>query len=316
MGTCIESVVTTSSSSSIFRRGSLHLAEAAARACLERAARRPDELDLLVNTGVYKEKNMAEPALAAIIQEDIHANPGHPPRHGHHGTFSFDVSNGGCGCLTATHLADSFLRDGRIRLAMVVTADADPSPRSSRGFPFRPVAGALLLAHTSEPVGFVGHEFRTFPEFADLFVSRLDWDPAYHRMLGGHGGNVVEVREDPSFAARGIECAVNVAQSFLATAGLRPADIHLLVASQYPADFANSVAQALGVGSDLVAHARPQCRMAHTAGPMAALEAAAAARTFDEATNVLFVTLGAGITIAVALYRKRGRSPLCLSTSA
>src|SRR5690242_13422024 len=114
MGTCIESVVTTSSSSGLFRSGSLHLAEAAARACLERATRRPDELDLLVNTGVYKEKNMAEPALAAIIQEDIHANPGHPPRHGHHGTFSFDVANGGCGCLTATHLADSFLRDGRI----------------------------------------------------------------------------------------------------------------------------------------------------------------------------------------------------------
>ena len=57
------------------RHSALHLAVAAAKTCLQRAGREPDDVDLLINTGIYRDKNLAEPALAALIQEDIGANP-------------------------------------------------------------------------------------------------------------------------------------------------------------------------------------------------------------------------------------------------
>jgi 3-oxoacyl-[acyl-carrier-protein] synthase III len=60
----------------------------------------PDEFDLLVNAGMYRDRNLGEPALAALIQDDIGANTEDPHAEAH-GTFSFDVANGACGVLTA-----------------------------------------------------------------------------------------------------------------------------------------------------------------------------------------------------------------------
>src|ERR671935_110610 len=81
------------------RHSALHLAVRAAKDCLHHDGRDPHDVDLLINTGIYRDRNLGEPALAALIQEDIGANPEDP--HGNaHGTFSFDVANGTCGVLT------------------------------------------------------------------------------------------------------------------------------------------------------------------------------------------------------------------------
>ncbi len=69
------------------RHSALHLAVSAAQTCLERAGRNADDLDLLVNVGLYRDRNLGEPALAALIQEDIGAHP-EDPHDDTHGTFS------------------------------------------------------------------------------------------------------------------------------------------------------------------------------------------------------------------------------------
>src|SRR6266567_3307842 len=104
------------------RHSALRLAVAAAKTCLQQAGRDPDDVDLLVNAGVYRDRNLAEPALAALIQEDIGANP-EDPHDDAHGTFSFDIANGACGVLTALQVIDGFLRSGAIHRALVVASD-------------------------------------------------------------------------------------------------------------------------------------------------------------------------------------------------
>jgi hypothetical protein len=95
------------------RHSALHVAVAAAKTCLEHAGRDPNEVDLLVNAGLYRDKNLGEPALAALIEEDIGANP-EDPHAGAHGTFSFDVANGTCGVRRRIHaVADDPLRSCR-----------------------------------------------------------------------------------------------------------------------------------------------------------------------------------------------------------
>ena len=80
MGTIIEASATATAHHRPFGPGSLKLADAAARSCLERAERTAEELDLLINAGVYHDKLMNEPAFASLIQEDIGANPDRPLR--------------------------------------------------------------------------------------------------------------------------------------------------------------------------------------------------------------------------------------------
>jgi len=110
------------------------LADAAAQACLGRAGTEPGDIDMLINAGIYREDSMGEPALAALIQEDIHANLGHPPV-GRNGTFSFDVANGICGVISAIQLVTGFLRSGAIKHGLIVTSDVYPTPRGSPASP-------------------------------------------------------------------------------------------------------------------------------------------------------------------------------------
>jgi len=297
MGSCIEAAATSTRRGLLFGRGALHLADAAAEACLSRAHHEADELDLLINTGIYKDHNTAEPALASIIQEDVGANIGGPPVIGHHGTFSFDLLNGGAGFITAASLADGFVAGGTARLAMIVAADADPSPRTSRHYPFKPAGGAVMLAPGK--LGFQRFVIRTFPEDAALFESHLVWDAH----AGWRGHNIVEIREAPVFEDRCVDHAVEVARGVLADAALRPEQIEVLIASQYPEGFGLRVARALGIPDDRLPHIPPELRGTHTAGPIGALESALTTRRFAHAHHALFVTCGAGITIGVAWYR-------------
>jgi 3-oxoacyl-[acyl-carrier-protein] synthase-3 len=299
MGTRIEAAVTARHK---WLRSSLRMTDKAARKCLACAHRDASEIDLLVNTGIYRDLSAAEPALAAIIQEDIGANPGTEIDVRHHGTFSFDLVAGGCGVVQAARLADAFVGQGNARYAMIVAGDADPSPTTTCNFPFTPVGGAMLLGHVDGTSGFHAFRTRTYPEYAPLFESRLRWDP--RAGLLGRGRNVVEFVEAPEFAPRCIDAAIDVARELLADEALAASDIDVLVASQYPHTFAAAVARGLGIPEDRAPSVSHELIGSHTAGPIAALEAATSEGRFASARRVLFVTAGAGITIAGALYHR------------
>ncbi|HTJ81815.1 MAG TPA: hypothetical protein VL400_08815, partial [Polyangiaceae bacterium] len=272
MSTHIESVAVAAARRGPFRSGVLHLSDAAAETCLRRASKGADELDLLVNAGIYRDKNLAEPAFAAIIQEDIGANLGHPPKKAHHGTFSFDVNEGGSGVLAAAEIIDGFVGAGSARLGMVVAGDTDPNRRAPAGVHFATVGGAMLLSHADDGDGFQRFEFHTFPDGQGLFTSRLEWEP--HGGFLGRGRNVVDIHEEPLFTARAVERAGAVTRGFLQRVALEPDDVDLLIASPYPERFALDLVLAVGLHQDTLPPVPPRLRRAHTAGPLAALAAA------------------------------------------
>jgi 3-oxoacyl-[acyl-carrier-protein] synthase-3 len=279
--------------------GALRLEDEAARLCLKRAGRRPDEIDLLVNAGIYRDDNTAEPALASIIQHDIGANPGlgrHGTHTARHGTFSFDVTNGGAGSVTAAFLIDGFVGPGSAHLGLVVAGDADPSPSTSRNFPFVGAAGAMLLGHTEGDAGFQRFAFRTFPAYAPLFESRLTWDAEIQR-------NVLSVRQDPGFAAACVDGGAKVVAEVLDAARLRPSEVDVLAASPHPEAFPLHLARAIGIPDERVATVREGLERTHTAGVLASLQAAFDSGALRNARNVVIVGVGAGITVGVGLYR-------------
>src|SRR5271166_5014086 len=114
-------------------RDARKLADLACRGAIARAGVQADEIDLLLNAGLYHDRALGEPALAALIQEDVGINP-EDPHEGGHGSFSFDIANGGCGVLTALQVADGFLQSGAIDHALVVASDANPGHGMAPGF--------------------------------------------------------------------------------------------------------------------------------------------------------------------------------------
>ena len=262
MGTIIEASATATARTAT-ARAALKLADAAARSCLERANRTADEVDLLINAGVYDDKSISEPAIASLIQEDIGANPEQQPGAGQ-GTFSFDVRNGACGLLTGIHLVDGMLASGTVELGMVVASDMDPEPGVSEGFGFPAVGGAVLLSADDSRPGFTAFRFATFPEFAELFQSYVDWQEDARLGRPITGGTSSPSRSPSPTPTRALECAESTVRELAAANGLDLGEVDLLVATASVPGFADALAKRLGVSADAgrVAFGRPR-RRAH-----------------------------------------------------
>src|SRR6266540_3726000 len=161
MATTIEAVAVASSRWPT-RRSARKLADDAIRTSVARAGVTTNDIDLLLNAGLYRERILGEPALAALIQTDVGANP-EDPHDGRHGTFSFDVANGTCGPLTALQIADGFLRAGTVQHALIVASDADPGRGLAPRFPFAASGAAVGCRWDDDGGGLVGFRWETSP---------------------------------------------------------------------------------------------------------------------------------------------------------
>ena len=295
MGARIEAV-SALTSRGLRKPSARRLADAAARTCLAHAGKEPGDIDMLINTGIYREDNMGEPALAAIVQEDIGANLGQPPLGGH-GTFSFDLLNGTCGVISAIQLQAGMLRSGLIRLGAIVTSDVHPDLKDPGSAPFRPAGGALLLGWDDSTPGFTDFHSETFPEYEDLFVSGLVWQ-------GQRRQSQMVIDSKPGYQARLVDCAEEATRRFLRGLGMDIGEIDLLVPAPSGPDFLDRLRARLGVPGDRVAYVAEDLEGCYTTGPIAALQAGLKSGRLGEASNTLMLAAGAGITVALALYRQ------------
>ncbi|HZD01423.1 MAG TPA: 3-oxoacyl-[acyl-carrier-protein] synthase III C-terminal domain-containing protein [Actinomycetes bacterium] len=289
MGTTIEAVAVAAGRWPA-RRSARRLADKAIRASLARAGVTARDIDLLLNAGLYRERILGEPALAALIQADVGANP-EDPHAGGHGTFSFDVANGACGPLTALHIADGFLRAGTIRHALVVASDAGPGRGLAPRFPFAASGAAAVCRWDDQAPGLVAFRWETSPGDSDLLHAQVGFE---------RGRNVLRIEEDPGFGDQAAAWAGKAAAALLADHGVRPGDIDLVVASPLTAAFLGALPAHLGVAGDRLVTV-PGAGRVHTAGLLVALAAANEQGRFRTARRVLLLSAGAGIVAGAAL---------------
>jgi 3-oxoacyl-[acyl-carrier-protein] synthase-3 len=288
MATTIEAVAVASGGWRT-RRSARRLADDAIRKAVARAGLTTSDIGLLVNAGLYRERNLGEPALAAMIQADIGANP-EDPHDGGHGTFSFDVANGACGPLTALHVADGFLRAGTIQHALVVASDAKPGTGLAPRFPFAASGAAAVCRWDDGAGGLSGFRWETAPD-GGRFRARVRFE---------RRRNLLRIEEDPGFGEQAAAWAGKAAARLLADHGIGPDDIDLVVPSPLTATFLEALPAHLGVADSRLV-AVPQAERIHTAALLVALAAAQEQGRLDEAHRVLLVSAGAGMVAGAAL---------------
>jgi 3-oxoacyl-[acyl-carrier-protein] synthase III len=158
----------------------------------------------------------------------------------------------------------------------------------------------LTPAHTDDwPPGFTAFQFATFPEYAVLFQSYVDWHENARRGLTRRGRHILTVEVAESFVERALESAESTARALVGAEGLDLGEIDLLVATASVRGFADALAARLGLPAERAASAADGLAGAHTAAPAVALETL----RLEAAGPTLFVSAGAGITVAAAVYR-------------
>jgi 3-oxoacyl-[acyl-carrier-protein] synthase-3 len=290
-----EAVATTIDSVAVVAGNVVHhsaerLADDAVRDALAAALIEPADVDLLLNTGLFHDRMLGEPALAALIQEDVGANPEDPHGEGH-GTFSFDVANGSAGVLSALQIADGFLRAGTIRHAVIVASDANPGHGMAPGFPYDPVGAALVCGWDPSDRGIANIRWRTV---ADAPARR------HAVMRLEHGRNQLLVREDEAFAAEAAACAGTIVVDLLDEYGLRPNDIAGVAAAPFDCAFIDELIPRTGIAPDRFVRPGPTPRL-HTAGLIASMAQVISRPTAPGGERVLLVAAGAGISAGAAL---------------
>ncbi len=271
------------------RHSALRLAVSAAKGCLKDAETSPRDLDLLINAGIYRDRNLGEPALAAIIQEDIGANP-EDPHNDAHGTFSFDIANGACGVLTALQIADGFLRSQTISRALVVASDADPGRGASERFPYSPAGAALLCSWSGNGEGLGPVCWAENPDDGANFSATIDFDN-YH--------NVLHFQRSPTLAGELAAVAERAARRCLDDASIGPSDVDRIIVAPAERHFCAELAARLDIAPDRIAVCGDE-RM-HTASLAAAMKG----ENLHSPTGarVLLIAAGAGLVAGAALYR-------------
>jgi 3-oxoacyl-[acyl-carrier-protein] synthase III len=198
--------------------------------------------------------------------------------------------------INAIQLVDSMMHSGNLQKGLIVTADVEPIPGYSKGYNFAPIAAALILTPGEKEKGFVNFRSDTYLEYKDSFKGQLIFSETKQKSM-------ITIDQTETYLDACLACTLDSIKKFLEADGLSFNDIDLIIPSQTPLGLPEALNQIPGLKDKTVMTDFAPGEL-HTAGPAYALEQIWNSQQFTRAQNILFATVSAGITTALALYRK------------
>lgn len=291
MGTIIKSVGV---AKPFFRKRILPLEVMSAKQCLRKAGIDSRQIGLLVNTSLYSENHLGEPALASLIQKKIQKKGylKNSSAVNSEKMFSFDLHCGGNGLNHAFQLIDGFLQTGEIEYGLVVAGDVRPISGTTENFNYSQGAAAVLLSKTEENRGFDYFRSDTFPEFLTDLESSIDWSTGKFKFA---------IQQNKEYLKNCVSCALISVSRFFKEKNTSWDEIDLVITSQNPVGFAEMLKMEAGVKNKFVE--LPENNNFHSAGLLFSLNEVFNSQRFRKSKNILFITVGAGITVSISLYK-------------
>lgn len=286
----IESLGVSPPGRSLLRKGALAHALTAGRRCLKASHYHPNDVRVLINTGVHRDGHVCEPAIAAYIQHHLQINIEFQGRR----TLAFDLLNGACGMLNGMHLLSSLMQAQEIHAGMVISSEANSDRRPDPGYHF-PASGAAVLLDLSpkNDIGFGAFAFHTDERQAELVTSTVS--------LATKNGHLLW-REQAGLEAAYLAGASPAVASVLAKDGLRLDDIDLVIPAQVSAPFLERLPHALGIAPERVLDLTATLADTHSTSVVLALKQAQDAGRLPPKTKAVLIAFGSGITVAAATY--------------
>jgi len=300
MGARIENAVSTSPGLLPFNNGSIPLAIKAGEECIRSTSIGKDRIGLLINTGIYRDEHIGEPAIASLIQKGMDLNPLFNDKGA---TFSFDLYNGICGPLNALEIISHQIDGRRIEYGLIVTSDRNPYIKYSEGYEFIPKGGAILLGPSLNGQGFIQFRSYTYPEFRNYFNSGLrfkDWGKSKN---GKNKRHILTIEKDREYLDSCIECGKNGIRRFLDSIDLHETEVDLIISTNYPPGLVEGIKRSGILPEEIFSNQPAGIERVHTASIPMVLEKAIKDKKFQSAKNVIFLSIGAGITVQLAHYR-------------
>ena len=278
--------------------GAIDGATLVAEACIRGSSLDRAAIDVLINTGIYKDSNRIEPAFAAFLQRKLAINADPLESGFGHTTFSFDLNNGRNCFLHAVQIVDALAHNGTVRNALVVSSSSASVEASAAPHSHSRVATAALLKLSDD-------EARGFHDLA--FYCDEDAEPAIsgHCDPGTYGpgaGGHVTIEADGESSEGIARFALAKAADYLAERDIDPVRISFVLTSCQHPEFGHRVAEATGIRAQVPASAEVDVSDAFGSGLMLAWDVARQTGLLVPGTTIMLVEGGPGPIAALALY--------------
>jgi len=275
----------------------LDLLTAAAEACLEESRFSRHEIDLLVSVGTYRTEFITEPAIAALAGGRLKMNDDRHPED-EHKTLAFDILSGPAGFLKSCYLAGELVRAGQIEQAMVMAAEVENNREVAPDqlFGIRELGAAAILSESPDgETGFLAFAFQDFVEHLDELQSAARWNE--------QGRAYLHFQRDENLHRHYLECVAQAVDKFLAEQAIDRDEIAVLAPPQVSEAFVSATTERLGfAAAQTVCLGEGELDLATCSVP-ACYRAARDQGIAKPGDLGLFVSVGAGIQVACALYR-------------
>ncbi|MBE0663904.1 MAG: hypothetical protein IH597_15715 [Bacteroidales bacterium] len=248
---------------------------------------------MLINTTVYTENHLAEPALSALILNKLqilkvkknnkYRNSGK--------IFSFDLHGGSTGVMSAMQIIDGFIQSGQIENGLIIAGDTKPRAGHTLNYNYEDNAGAILLSNDPRIKGFEKFKTYTYPEFESSVISSITWGSGKFRFV---------ISQSENYLKDCLKCVEISLQQFFMKTNSGWDQVDLIVTSQSPPGFSSLLMKKFDLeGKILPINGKSEI---FTAGVVFSLKKVFTNGKFKAATNILFVTVSSGITVSLSLY--------------
>ncbi|HEY3451844.1 MAG TPA: 3-oxoacyl-[acyl-carrier-protein] synthase III C-terminal domain-containing protein [Myxococcales bacterium] len=287
----IESLGVSPPRKTFFRWGSIKHAVHAGKQCLKQSIYNPNDVRVLVNAGVHRDRHICEPAIAAYIQHGLDINVEFQGRR----TLAFDLLNGACGMLNAAQVVAALIEAGDAQVGMVVSseANADANPDPSYLFPTSGAA-ALLDVSPLRNVGFGRFVFQTHEEHVDLFASTVSLAVKLGKLSIRRAIEIEEIWLKHAGAA---------VDELLSTERLAKSEIDFVVPAQISPFFLQKLPERLGLPREKFVDLTANLADTHSTSTFLALHHLVSSGQATSGKRALLLAFGSGVTIGAATYR-------------
>jgi 3-oxoacyl-[acyl-carrier-protein] synthase-3 len=277
---------------------SIELAARAGNKCIDDSGVKKKNVGMLIHTGIYRDKNVVEPALACLIQKNMGLNTDPVNKNLSNRTFAFDLFNSELGFLYAAQTADGFINSGRADYVLITSSDVHPSQDVVPEYPFSHVGAAALLAKPDDTkTGFQHYYFKTATKGSPGYYG---YAAIYE--YGVEGRKSIIVNFDKDFENRSLDFAISAVKEFSEAKKVNIADVKFVITSQFYKDFGKKLAKEIGLGENNAIDIYDKYGNPHTSTLIAGYNFLKQSGFMLPGDKILFVGVGSGLMAGVGLY--------------
>ena len=276
-------------------KNSLELLNHAATSCLKNSSYQPNDVGLLIYSGVYRSDFLLEPAHAALLAGELKMN-GTSSDPDKTKTLAFDIFNGSLGFLNACYVAQQMITAKNCKAAMIVAAEnennAGLTGRELVGV--RETASALILdSDPSNRAGFSRFLFRYHADSLDAYTTYCNFEeriPYLH------------IAKDSKLETLYIDCILTAVKDLLQMEGLDLNRIDMIFPPQISSGFITRLSDALNLPRERFVDVVGEGPDFFTSSLPYSMEFAYEKGIVKSGDTGLVISVGSGIQAGCAIY--------------